>query len=331
MKENAGIVYSKINLKRNLESYSFVDSLSEEIKNKLEKEVIECINTWGENISLCDLKILNDNEKKIYLEENLINEDFYTKKNGKFIVFNNNNLSLLLNNNDHININIIRNELSLESAYNLIYKVEKKLSRYFSFAASVKYGYLTSYVKDCGLGMKVYVLAHLYGIRLLKKRKEVFKKYSERGYSIEPYYLFNDDKETKKRNTDYYIISSKLNFGVSEKNLITRFTQGIESLLNLNKKYLLDYYNKKKDELVDIIFRSYGILKHATRIDYIESLEHLSNIRIGLILGENIPVTNKMLNKIFIQIREGYVTKNSKVFGVDKMTARANIIKKNLE
>ena len=37
MKENAGIVYSKINLKRNLESYSFVDSLSEEIKFEYDK------------------------------------------------------------------------------------------------------------------------------------------------------------------------------------------------------------------------------------------------------------------------------------------------------
>ena len=150
--------------------------------------------------------------------------------------------------------------------------------------------------------MRVCVLAHLSGIKLLKKEKEVFRMYPERGYLIEPYYLIEDiDQESEIKNTDYYIISSRLNFGVSEKNLISRFTQGIENLLNLNKKYLLEYYQKNKKELVDTIFRSYGILKYATKISYREALEHISNIRVGLIIGENIPVTNTILNKIFVK------------------------------
>lgn len=330
MNDKASIIYSKINIKRNLENYNFVDLLTEDKKKKLEQEVIEYIDTWGEDIRLYDLNILNDNEKKIYLDENLIDDVFYKKADGKFIIFNKIKSSILLNNDDHININIVEDDLTLKNTFDLVDKIERRLSGYFSFSASVKYGYLTSYVKDCGLGMKVYVLAQLSGIKLLKKEKEIFKMYPERGYSIEPYYLI-DGKESKIKDTDYYIISSRLNFGVSEKNLISRFTQGIENLLKLNKKFLLEYYYKNKDELVDIIFRSYGILKYATRIDYMEALEHITNIRIGLIIGENIPITNKMLNNIFVKIKDGYVTKQSKLFNIDKQTARANIIKKILE
>lgn len=329
MKDNASIIYSKINLKRNIENYNFANSLTEEKKVKLENELIDCINNWGEDIRLCELDKLEENEKRILLDENLINKDFCSKKEGKFIVFNNNNLSLIFNNNDHINITVIRNELSLDNAYEAVDKIEKKLSKYFSFAASAKYGYLTSYVKDCGLAMKVYVLAHLLGVKLLKKEKEVFKKYSDRGYHIEPYNLL-EGEDQKSNNFDYYIISSRLNFGVSEKNLISRFTQGIASLLDLNKEYLNEYYNKNKDELVDIIFRSYGILKHATRIGYKEALEHISNIRIGLILGEKIPVTDRILNEIFVQIKEGYVNKYAIINNIDKDNARASIIKKIL-
>ncbi len=329
MNDNASIIYSKINLKRNLENYNFTNSLTDEKKGKLEDELIDCINNWGEDIRLCELDKLDDNEKKILLDENLINKDFYTKKEGKFIVFNTNNLSLILNNNDHININVIRNELSLDDAYETVDKIEKRLSKFFSFAASAKYGFLTSYVKDCGLAMKIYVLAQLLGVKLLKKEKEVFRKYFDRGYHIEPYNLI-EGEEQKFENSDYYIISSRLNFGVSEKNLISRFTQGISRLLNLNKEFLKEYYNKNKDKLVDIIFRSYGILKYATRIEYKEALEHISNIRIGLILGENIPVTDKILNEIFIQIKEGHVNKYALINNIDKENARASIIKKLL-
>ena len=157
MSDNASIIYSKINIKRNIENYSFVDLLSEEKKQRLEKEVIECIDSWGEDSRIYDLNILNENEKKIYLDENIIDDFFYRKEGGKFIVFNNIKSSILLNNDDHININVIENDLSLDNAYNLVDKIEKRLSQFFSFSASVRYGYLTSYVKDCGLGMRVCV------------------------------------------------------------------------------------------------------------------------------------------------------------------------------
>ena len=183
----------------------------------------------------------------------MLTKDFYNKNNGKFIYLFNNNLSILLNDKDHLNIFIVRPDFKLKTSYNILEEVEDKLSKQFDFSASNKYGFLTSNIKNSGIAMKINVIVHLYGLVVSEKIKETIKTFFERGYIIKPWYYLKEEE-----NHSYYNVSTKLTYGVSEKNLINRFVSGIENLIISNREELQEYYNKNKDKVVDTVFRSFG-------------------------------------------------------------------------
>jgi protein arginine kinase len=324
MSGNSCIVFSRINLRRNIEKYNFVNSLSNEKKVKLESEVAGYASEIDNSSLLYDLSNISENDKGVFLDEELVTGEFAGKENGKFVYLSDNNLTILLNDNDHLNIFIVKPDFDLSGAYGALEKVEEKLGKRFNFAASNKYGFLTSNIKNSGIAMKINVLAHLYGITATDKLKEVTKLYSERGYIITPW-IYREEKE----NFGYFNITTKLTFGVSEKNILSRFTSGIESLLKMNENALVEHYNKNKEEIVDSIFRSLGLLKFALKMSYKEALEHISNIRVGLALGLDIKCDAAKVNKAFMEIKDGYVSKfaaENEI--VDNEKARAEILKK---
>jgi protein arginine kinase len=123
-----------------------------------------------------------------------------------------------------------------------------------------------------------------------------------------------------------------LNFGATEKELIDRFTSGINDLIKLNNQLLIEFVSRNKDEFVDKIFRSYGLLRYSNMMDYNEALYHLSNLRIGLILNEKLDISLEVLNDLFIKIKEGYVERFSIKNKIeDGKTAISRIIKCSLE
>ena len=324
IKKHPSIVSSKINLKRNIENLRFVNMLSLDKRKKLEDDLINYISLWDGKGNIYELDKLQDEEKSMFFDEELINKDFLNQKEGKFIILPG-NVSIIFNNKDHINIYILRQELSLLDSYNTISAIENRISKQFSFAASTKYGYLTSSIKNCGLAMRVTVMVHLNGLVLNNKIKETIEQFNVRGYKISEWNYNNDSKDN-----NYFVVTTRLNFGVSEENLVIRFINGIENLIKMNMNGLIEHYNKNKDKIVDIIFRSYGILKYCKKINYSEALYHLTNVRTGLELGEKIPVEVNDLNKLFIKIKDGYVNYVAQKNNTENEAARAAVIKEFL-
>ena len=323
---DASVVSSQIRVIRNIENYPLVSSLSIIQKEKLESEVINFIKKWGKEIYVLETNKLTNHEKETFFDNDFMFKNFLKNKQGKFIIFKDSNISILLNWNDHINIFIQNPALSIKDSYSIAEDIEDRIGRQFSYLASTKYGFLTSHIKNCGLAIKMSVLVHLPGISFLGKKEGLFKTLLERGYSITQWsYNKNND------NSTYFIVSSKLNFGVTEKQLIQRFTKGIENLIEMDQKALFEYYYKNKDYLVDTIFRSYGILKYAIQMEYSEALNHISNLRIGFKIGAKLPLTMDILNELFLQIKDGYADKLTDSENITNNIARANIIKSLLD
>jgi protein arginine kinase len=324
MNNEASIVYSKINIKRNIGSYNFVNILSDENKKKLENEVVEYLVSIEKDNQIYDLSSLKEIDRTVFYEEELLTNEFVKKSDGKFVHLLNNNLSILLNDRDHLNIFIVRPDFKLNTSYKIIENIEEKLGKHFNFAASNKYGFLTSNIKNSGIAMKINVIVHLYGLVVAEKIKETVKTFFDRGYIIKPWYYLKEEE-----NYNYFSVSTKLTYGVSEKNLINRFISGIENLIKINKEALQEYYNNNKDKVVDIIFRSFGLVKFANKMDYNEAISHLSNVRTGLELGIDLKIKTENLNKAFLEIKNGFVAKFAEENNIsDNDVARMQILKK---
>jgi len=319
------VVNSSIKIYRNIEKYTFVNKITDVDKKNLELEIIDCLLKKYKELKIYDLSNLKDYEKEFFLNLGYLNKTFFNSNKGYFLVLEDKKISILLNCNEHLTIKIINDKLFTIDTYKIIENFEKYLAKEFQFSATTKYGYLTSNIKNCGLALRTSVLLHLKGLLLNKKTEEITNLYFQRGYIIKPWPYLSDNAIN-----EYYIVSSKLNFGVTEHQLIERFISGIDKLIDINQKELFSYYISNKEEINDNIYRSYGILKYASQIDYLEAIKHMSNLRTGLELNLKIFINIETLNKLFLEIQNGYVKRVAKEQDINENKARALIIKNNM-
>jgi protein arginine kinase len=322
-KTSDDFILSRIRIVRNISNYPFTDNLNAEKRNDLENRLIDYISSLKEKTSVFDSSSVNPNQIQVFIENSFENSDFFAKKNSKMIFFDKSKTALVLNSGEHLKFVNIRNDLSLKDQFKEVTKLETKIGNNFVYAASSKYGFLTQELKNCGLGMKISVLVHLPGIFLQNRYKETFEDLLKKGYLVEKWL-------NEKEGIFFYIISTKMNFGVTEENLIDRFSSGLKSLLSMEKEILMNYYNNNKIELDDIIFRSYGLLKYAIKMDQNEALTNISNILTGLELGMDLKIEPKNINMLVKDVLDGNIALIAEKENVDKLVARANLIKKFL-
>ncbi len=316
-KDNFSIINSRVRVIRNISGFQFVSHLDLKDKKEIEDIVINLFN----NSATFDFFVLNsdnllDKEKNFYTKNFFLDKDIFLDST-RFIFFKKLNIVIFFNNKDHIRIIGVANGLSLASLFKNIFKIENFLSNNLEFSASIRYGYLTPIIKNCGLGLKFSLLLHLPGIVLNKKRDLIFSDLLYRGYKVTP---FID-------NSFYFVVSSNINLGVSEEKLLERFEEGVKILLDIEKKELMEFYNKYKENSDDIIFRSYGLLKYIKKISYDEALNNISNILIGLSVGnlyfkKKVNIPNILNNITDYKIGELSSSNNN-----EESIIRANIIR----
>ena len=319
--DNDSFILSRIRIVRNIADYPFTDNLNEDNKNHLENNLLKYISSLKEKTEIFDTSYISKSQVQNFIENSFENNEFFEKKNGKLVIFEKSRTALLLNANEHLKFVNLRNDLNLNDQYKEVNKLESKIGNNFMYAASSRYGYLTQELKNCGLGLKISVLVHLPGIFLQDSYKDTFEDLLKKGYLVEKW--LND-----KEDGFYYVISSKLNFGVNEGNLIERFSSGLKSLLTMEKEILMNYYNNNKIELDDIIFRSYGLMKYAVKMDQNEALSNISNILTGLELGLKLDIDMKNINSLVKNVLNGNIALIAEKTGTDELIARADLIKK---
>lgn len=320
------IVNSRMRLIRNIKDFPFVNKMNDEEKKNFENTIIEYIMYKFPDSKVYNLKGLKDFEREFFLNKGYISRKFFNYKEGYFILIDD-NISIMFNCEDHIVIRMVQNYMFTYDTYEKLEKIENVIGEKFAFASSSKYGYLTSNITNCGLGLMLSVLVHLKGLVLSHKMQEITQIYHERGYAILPWYYKTDEKET-----EYFKVMSKLNFGMSEKELIERFIMGIEKLIEMNVLELEKKIDlKEREDIQDEIYRSFGILQYARDIEYLEAFQHLTNLRVGLELKIDLPISSTILNNLFVDIQDGNVKKIANEINMSENRTRAIIIKEHLK
>lgn len=311
------VISSQIKLVRNISDIPFTENLSRDKKNKLETELKEIIKKFHPNLN--SLKQINESRSNFLLDNNIINKNYFESSSDVYI---HKNFSIYLNADNHITIESKSDNLNLEQIYQNILKLETEIEQEIPFAVSPRYGFISPNIHQCGLGLQLSALIHLPGHGLTGQIDELKNDLIEKGYILEEY---------KKDDTNLYIytISSRINYGISENELIKEFNLGINSIIKLDVDFLKDIYNKKP-EIDDLIYRSYGLLLYAKRIGLSEALFHFSNIRMGIALGFNLEIDMNILNIM----QNSILRKNFKILaeksGQNEDQLRGSYIQKHL-
>ncbi|AWK50407.1 protein arginine kinase [Clostridium beijerinckii] len=296
-REKGIVLSSKILLARNFSNLPFPNKLNyikgrdngKRIYSVLKNEIID------EELTLYEIWNKKEEFGKQYLEKDLISEELIKNSDkGSFILNKEETISIMINEKDHVRIQYISDGLNLEEAFEKATSIDDKIEKNFDYAFDEKLGYLTTSPEHIGTGMKASVIIHLPALTMSEEIKNISKNLSKMGMSIKGVYL-----EGTNVYGNLYRITNKISLGLTEEDIIINLKEAIFNIIAEENKFREILLSKCRYELDDKVYRAYGILKCAILLDSKETIDLLSNIRLGAELSL-IDIDKNKLDKLLI-------------------------------
>lgn len=330
-KENDVVLSTRIKLSRNFADIPFIAKATEkDLQNVLER-TRKILPKLGYGLKLQRLKDMDLITKQSLLEKNLVNQEFISDNTDVEAICINDeeNICIMLNELDHIEIQVFNSGLEIDNSFNLISEIDQKLRNEEKIAFDKKFGYLTSDLVNVGTGMKASILVHLPGLKKTGNLQKILDIVENFGMNIR-----NEYGEYSKKDSDVYQISNRQTLGISEKDTIANLkiiTEKIVEQERIARKFLAE--NSKN--LEDSIYRSFGILLYAKRMSLEESNKLISEVKLGVDLGILLELTDIKIKKMLLYTKPANLQKylgrtlTKDEMQIERAKILQNIIKEN--
>ena len=294
-KDSDVVVSTRIRLARNLKGFKFNITSNEEME-KLENRIKESLFSIGYGLKFFKLKDMDDITKLSLLEKNLISPELVLDKTqkGSIIINEDENICIMVNEEDHLRIQVFASGLDLENTLNLAIEIDEKLANSLGYAVSKKYGYLTTYPNNCGTGLKASVMLHLPALLRTGNMKPLVDTISRFEVNIRGIY-----GENSRAVGDMFQLSNQKTLGVTEKEIIENIYIIAQKLINKERE-ARKLLAKDDISLEDKVYRSYGILSNCRKISSEEARELLSDIKLGTDLGILSELNDTKVQKLYL-------------------------------
>jgi len=314
-KDSDVVTSTRIRFARNLQGFKF--NLKnpkdiEELKNKIKE------NTYaiGYGLKYLELKDMDDITKMSLVEKNLISKDYALKnKTGAILINDEENICIIINDDDHLKVQVFSSGFELENTLNFAIELDKKIEEVLGYATSKKYGYLTSMPTNCGTGLKASVMVSLPALEKTRNIDKVFYNLSNFGINI-------------LELNNAFEISNKRTLGITEEDIVQNIKVVTEKLIE-QERNARKFLDKDKISLEDTIYRSYGLLTNCRKITLEETEKLLSNVKIGTDLGILPELTDSKIQKMYLYSKPANMQKylGEQYEAFERDIKRAEVIK----
>ncbi|OCL27866.1 protein arginine kinase [Orenia metallireducens] len=324
------VISSRIRLARNLENIKFTNQASEDEL----KEVINNVNNLLLNdnkfgLNLLELSNLSQNKKNMLVERHLISPDLSERNiNNAVALSSEETISLMINEEDHLRLQVLLPGLQLQEAWDLADKIDDYLEQGINIAFDEKYGYLTACPTNVGTGLRSSIMVHLPALTMVNRVKNFIAAISQLGLAVRG--LYGEGTETVG---NLYQISNQVTLGRSEDEIIENLIEVTHQIITQERNAREILLKEKEMFLKDQIYRAYGTLKYAYKISVEEAMKLISNVRLGIDLGIIEDVESTILNQLMVIIRPAtlQVLKGEEMTIEDRHIYRAQLIRERLQ
>ncbi|MBE7032959.1 MAG: ATP--guanido phosphotransferase [Ruminococcaceae bacterium] len=228
-----------------------------------------------------EIGAISDLEKKALIEKHLISSELCASKVPSVaIISNDEKISLMVNEEDHLRIQVFADGLDSDSAYDTAKKIETLLSEKLTFDCDKEFGYLTSCPTNAGTGLRASVMLHLPAISTLGQVNPLLKWAANLGMTVRGLY-----GEGSRASGALFQLSNQITMGTSEEDILSRFNAAACSLISEERRLSAQLFEKNEYEMKDKCLRSLGILKNAYMISSSEAMNLVSNVCMGANAG----------------------------------------------
>lgn len=278
------ILSSRVRLARNLDKYPFSIKLTNEQADDLVSHVKEELGVLKDQkgaYSFYSLKEVSELDRQAMVERHLISPLLSMKEQstGCFLS-EDESAGLMVNEEDHIRIQTLAGGMNIGRAYERAMELDDLAYDKLHFAYSEKFGYLTSCPTNTGTGLRasyMVFLPALSGAELIGKLSDEVSRY---GVTLRGMY-----GEGSEGSAGIYQISNQKTLGSSESEIMDNLNNVVYQVVKQERKRREYILLQNYDEIMDQVYRSYGVLKYAKKLTAKDAVTLLSQVKFGMDAG----------------------------------------------
>jgi protein arginine kinase len=324
------VVSSRIRLARNLAAFPFSNRASPHQKSEIEALLRERISKMDMEPKLVYVNVpgLSALDRQFLVERQLISRELAGAEGPRGVALGpRENVSLMVNEEDHLRLQVMRSGFALDEAWQDIDKVDDLLEQRVSYAFSEEFGYLTACPTNVGTGMRASVMLHLPALGITKQIEKVFRALQKINLAVRGLY-----GEGSRASGDFYQISNQVTLGKSETTILNEIREVIPQIITYERQARTTLIREKRQELQDRVSRAFGTLCSATMMTSEETMDLLSSVRLGINLGLLEEITIPTVNELFIHTQPAHLQKlmGASLDGEERNAARARYLRTRL-
>jgi protein arginine kinase len=325
------VISSRIRLARNVAGFPFLSKSTRNQRQNLEHKLRDSIlgSQAAPNMLYVDLEGAPEVDRQLLVERHLISKPHAAAEGARGVaVGENETVSIMVNEEDHLRIQVLRSGLQLEETWQQINQIDDALEAKLDFAFHPRFGYLTACPTNVGTGIRVSVMLHLPALKLTGEIEKVFRAAKDLRLAVRGLY-----GEGTEATGDFYQISNQTTLGKSEEEIISDFKHVvIPKIIDYEHQARRLLLNDRTVALDDKVQRALGILRTARLIATEETLFLLSHVRLGINLGRIKDIDIRALNELFLMTQPAHLQKmqGRKLEGDVRRAARADYMRSRL-
>lgn len=316
------VLSSRVRLARNLSNIPFPAMLTKEggadVVNKIYDE--ETKNGVFKGYKLYDMQDTAFVDRYVLVERHLISPNLAVQGSiGAALISGDEQVSIMLNEEDHIRIQAVLAGLQIKEAWNIASSIDDKVESKVDYAFDERLGYLTSCPTNVGTGIRASVMIHLPGLNLSANIDKILQAVMQVGLTIRGIY-----GEGTEFIGNIFQISNQITLGRSEEETVDNLTGITEQIITKEQEARGLLFDNNRIMLEDKVWRAWGLMTNARSISGQEAMKLLSDIRLGIDMGilKSMPIS--VLNEIMVDTNNASLQKHA---NIELNTSKRDIIR----
>ena len=321
------VLSSRIRLARNIDDIKFTSIMDDNDANmvieRVKKAIIYGNTTLSNDFKFSRIGDIDPLNRKILVEKHLISPSLIENPNNSaFLLSSDERVTIMINEEDHIRMQVLNSGLTLEEGWDLCNKIDDIIEENLRYAFDEKFGYITSCPTNVGTGLRASVMVHLPALVLTKYINKVLQAVSQIGLTVRGLYGEGTDVMG-----NLFQISNQTTLGEREEEIIEKLRNIVLQIISKEREARENILSGNKIGIEDKVFRSLGILQNSRIISSKESMNLLSDVKMGVDLGiiNDLDISN--INSLMINTQPANVEKYA---GYDLTLKERDIIRAEL-
>jgi protein arginine kinase len=258
------------------------------------------------NALFVEVASLDAHDRRFLRERNIITNEMEQSARSFVIINHDENFVIMINEEDHFRIQVIYPGLQVMDSYRNADRIDTEMNRYVSYAFSDDLGYLTACPSNVGTGLRASAMMHLPALTHMRSIPDVVRAVKEHGADLKA-----TAGEGGKTVGCMYIVQNRVSLGKSEADILEQVDEAASTLIGMENEARDDYVSQYRSLLEDRVWRSFGTVRYARIINYLDCMEHLSNIRLGVVLSVIKNLDLQKINDLMVNVQWSHLQKRA--------------------